>query len=1585
MDMGLNLLPEIDEIEGLDAPPRMSQEINPQNLADLFADDPGYDALNKTNRAEAPLSQQVSRAMAFAGSGIEDEFEMKKLQVFVRIRPTATNNAAVNASTSVAANSSSHWDAENCIHAAAKHTLAIAPPEGSMAYKAGDRGQTFTFSQVFEAATTQEEYFSATAGPMVDDLLRNPQHNSVMMAYGITAAGKTYTIEGTKTAPGVLPRSLTALFDGIARHMDAESLAIRVSYCEIYNESVYDLIEEAHNGWGVQKRPALRLMEDARGRVSVAGLSEVEVTTAEEALGVLRRGAKHRQRAETGLNFSSSRSHSIFGINLVRRQDVQAPAEDAEDCKGVATTSASTAATLKPVQVERLGRMSFVDLAGSERAQRTGNVGIRLKESVAINSSLMTLGRCLEALRWNQQQQALSRSNATASTAAAAAGPLKVVPYRESKVTHLFRDALHGYGRVVLSVNVSPCVKDYDETAHVLRYASLATAIGTLQQAEAPRRTIKAVTPGALRRAKRKAAAKGAKDEAARKAKKAAEAAKEAERAAMEAELPKAAAEEAEPTPSIAIKGIAEPSTAYRNAAGCVDEDAATGATTVSAPAPAAPPSSATAAAALAGVAEGEEEVVYEVMGRRLLSDEFDNVAAAPSFAVPAASVGEKEATREELRELNDEDEVFSPNYCCVDAEEGLDFAGGAITPSTPCSDDYDDLEGEEEGEENEAIAALQAQVHQLLQNLQAAEERAVLLEGEVREEVAGEMAGLLKDMEESYRERLTAEVAAAEARAAKNAAAAKNHSSKGGGNKRKGGRDGNRRSNDTSENLEPSATSDQLEETTKALDNAQLEIASLRAELELHQAEAREQAERLAKAQEAASAACAAAEAATEELALVHARADSLAAVFAESRRRSEDVVKDRLREEVTQLEANAAMELEMAEQQAERLRKEKYRMAAACPSGGGGNGCGAAGTPHDLALARARQAAAAEDAAAAAAALAATSGDGQFVPNSSSQGRSTGHRSTGPSQKSRFGEEALAVAAAATGTQQTEIETLAVGLATQPEEVLCCGDKTPAAAVLHTPKEEEEVLVEEDLVQEQADHYNINNSNNEEEAMPENDSLLLSEAIKMKEQNADAQAALRSLEEAEAEAEKEVERLIALEQQQQQVEEEEEKEVVMIDAIEEKEEIDIMNAFSPVQEHMFSLGATGAGVHTVEEEEKEEVLEKKDEEENVKQQDLFLPVQEVAVVDDKVMELAVKEEKEVNGKPKRGGKMKALKQSKKAEKVVEEEQEQQPVVKKGRRGRKAAAAVQKEQHQELKPASAAKARGGKREKELGEEKEEVGVFQGKIVEGVEEVNQPLILEEEEELLSVVKPRARPQRRNVVLLDSSSDEEEEEQQVLKEEMEEANKEKEEPLSENESEEEAEPVSEEDDEENNSSDVDYNPTSDEDKEDSEEEEEVGGGGEAQKENENEPPLGEPSSLEEPVVPTTEKAVVVAPGGVKEQARRQTRRASRAVSTSTIPKPEEKVEAAPAPKPAAAAPVGRKRRLLQVSKPLSTEMRSALGELAGADVSGGVSTASKRMPVTKKGRSMAMALGLSPAPARQKSPKRSRRPLSTGLE
>ncbi|KAK9841900.1 hypothetical protein WJX84_005168 [Apatococcus fuscideae] len=340
----------------------------------------------------------------------------------------------------------SKWSKQVCVHAVSSCSVAIAAPEESQMYKNGSWGQTYTFSRVFPEQTSQHEYFRATAAAMVQKMVRTKQHSSVMMAYGISASGKTHTIEGTKSDPGVLPQALRLIFQEVAN--GDRSLSILVQNYEVYNETIFDLLDQ-HGVGPLGQRQPLRVTEDANGQVMVAGLTEMEVRSPEEALAALRTGSKQRQRAATALTYSSSRSHSIF------------------------------------TDPQRLSRMSFVDLAGSERAARTGNVGARLKESVAINSSLMTLGRCLETLRWNQQH---------------ASQEPRLVPYRESKVTHIFRDVLHGWGQILLSVNISPDAADYDETAHVLRYAALATQICNAGRARPPLRPLRPVSPNLSKR-----------------------------------------------------------------------------------------------------------------------------------------------------------------------------------------------------------------------------------------------------------------------------------------------------------------------------------------------------------------------------------------------------------------------------------------------------------------------------------------------------------------------------------------------------------------------------------------------------------------------------------------------------------------------------------------------------------------------------------------------------------------------------------------------------------------------------------------------------------------------------------------------------------------------------------------------------------------------------------------------------------------------------------------------------------------------------------------------------------------------------
>ncbi|PSC76545.1 Kinesin KIF19 [Micractinium conductrix] len=1012
-------------VEGGDgdaAQPRSDSEedMRPVSLTDLFAADPEC-----AGKSKAGPTGGLARSLAFAGAGLDDELELKKLQVFVRIRPSVTTGAPVPAGDAAR---------ENCVHATSRHSLAIAPPEGSQAYKSGDRGQTYAFTRVFDSDTPQDTYFESTTAPLVRDLLRNPAHNSVMMAYGITAAGKTYTIEGTKEAPGVLPRSLMALFEGLAAH--AEPVVARAAYYELYKEQIYDLLERAGQGAGpLGQRVALRLKEDTLGRVFVEGLSEVEVGSAEEAHAVLRRGSRQRQRAETGLNYSSSRSHSIFTITLYQEApEGHCSQEGGEDgCE------------------EKLGRMSFVDLAGSERAQRTGNVGVRLKESVAINSSLMTLGRCLEALRWNQQH----RDKAPAS--------LRVVPYRESKVTHLFRDALHGWGQVVLSVNVSPVSKDYDETAHVLKYAALATQIGTMQQAEAPRRTIKAQSP-AIRKVKRKAALP---PEARRGA--------AAGGGGNKAKKPKKG-------------GAAHPGAAADLAAIPEAAELAEG--------------SDAPAAAL----EQQQHLECGTGGPHAATGGAARVSEA-STAVYSLGRGDEEAE-------GDEEEL---DGSMEEEEEGA--YGG--TPTTPL------------GDEDEAVAVLQAQVQQLIGDLQRAEERCVLLEADVRAEVAEEMGQLLRDMEESYRQRLEAEVAAAECKLAAGAGARRGRGGMGG----KGAAAAQASSEELAavrvaaeqaeadaeelerevEELQQAAAGQaaQLADAQAALAGTQAALeearaaqvaaeaavaqagehaAGLEADLAAAQAQAAEAAAgleaQLAAAQAQAAEAAAGLEAqlaaaqaqaadAAAGLAAEQQRSAGLEADLAAARQQAEELRADlevaraggaglaaevarltaaadsdaqqasvayeaQLQEAVTQLEANKCMELEMSEEQCERLRKDNValrmrlhaalaalaacgspaagpgnlaaRMAQAAPEG---NGRGAGGTPHDVALARARLAAAADDAAAAAAAAAAaTEGTGGSTV-----------------RRSRFAAQALAEQANA-AAEETAGAQLAAGLAPVPEE---------------------------------------------------------------------------------------------------------------------------------------------------------------------------------------------------------------------------------------------------------------------------------------------------------------------------------------------------------------------------------------------------------------------------------------------------------------------------------------------------------------------------------------------------------------------
>uniref|UniRef100_A0A8C3PJE8 Kinesin-like protein n=1 Tax=Calidris pygmaea TaxID=425635 RepID=A0A8C3PJE8_9CHAR len=211
--------------------------------------------------------------------------------------------------------------------------------------------------------------------------------------------------------------------------------SIWVSFFEIYNEFIYDLLEQAPPGQN-RKRQTLRLCEDQTGNPYVKDLNWINVCDADEAWKLLKLGRKNQSFATTQMNQNSSRSHSVFSIRILHLQ------RDGSEV------------------VPKISELSLCDLAGSERckAQKSGD---RMKEASNINTSLHTLGRCIAALRQNQQSKVKQT----------------VVPFRDSKLTRVFQGFFTGRGRSCMIVNINQCASTYDETLHVAKFSAIASQL----------------------------------------------------------------------------------------------------------------------------------------------------------------------------------------------------------------------------------------------------------------------------------------------------------------------------------------------------------------------------------------------------------------------------------------------------------------------------------------------------------------------------------------------------------------------------------------------------------------------------------------------------------------------------------------------------------------------------------------------------------------------------------------------------------------------------------------------------------------------------------------------------------------------------------------------------------------------------------------------------------------------------------------------------------------------------------------------------------------------------------------------------
>ncbi|ELK06382.1 Centromere-associated protein E [Pteropus alecto] len=318
--------------------------------------------------------------------------------VCVRVRPLNSREEALGEATQV------YWKTDN---------NAIYQVDGS---------KSFNFDRVFHSNETTKNVYEEIAVPIIDSAIQG--YNGTVFAYGQTASGKTYTMMGSDDYLGVIPRAIHDIFQKIKKFPDREFL-LRVSYMEIYNETITDLL------CNTQKMKPLIIREDVNRNVYVSDLTEEVVYTPEMALKWITKGEKNRHYGITKMNQRSSRSHTIFRMILESREK-----GEPSNCEGSVKVS----------------HLNLVDLAGSERAAQTGTEGMRLKEGCNINRSLFILGQVIKKLSDGQIGGFIN--------------------YRDSKLTRILQNSLGGNAKTRIICTITPV--SFDETLSTLQFASTA-------------------------------------------------------------------------------------------------------------------------------------------------------------------------------------------------------------------------------------------------------------------------------------------------------------------------------------------------------------------------------------------------------------------------------------------------------------------------------------------------------------------------------------------------------------------------------------------------------------------------------------------------------------------------------------------------------------------------------------------------------------------------------------------------------------------------------------------------------------------------------------------------------------------------------------------------------------------------------------------------------------------------------------------------------------------------------------------------------------------------------------------------------
>ncbi|XP_050885071.1 kinesin-like protein KIN-7D, mitochondrial isoform X2 [Lathyrus oleraceus] len=277
----------------------------------------------------------------------------------------------------------------------------------------------YAFDRVFGPHTISDEVYEVAAKPVVKAAMEGV--NGTVFAYGVTSSGKTHTMHGDHNSPGIIPLAIKDVFSMIQDTPGREFL-LRVSYLEIYNEVINDLLDPTGQN--------LRVREDSQGTY-VEGIKEEVVLSPGHALSFIAAGEEHRHVGSNNFNLFSSRSHTIFTLM------VESSAHG-DDYDGVI-----------------FSQLNLIDLAGSE-SSKTETTGLRRKEGSYINKSLLTLGTVIGKL---------------------SEGKASHVPYRDSKLTRLLQSSLSGHGHVSLICTITPASSNMEETHNTLKFASRAKRV----------------------------------------------------------------------------------------------------------------------------------------------------------------------------------------------------------------------------------------------------------------------------------------------------------------------------------------------------------------------------------------------------------------------------------------------------------------------------------------------------------------------------------------------------------------------------------------------------------------------------------------------------------------------------------------------------------------------------------------------------------------------------------------------------------------------------------------------------------------------------------------------------------------------------------------------------------------------------------------------------------------------------------------------------------------------------------------------------------------------------------------------------